>query len=417
MVDSEEFIRVEGDGGKALIVYTDLDRLEKHVKEFSPADAGIIEEFCNGARVLTRHEPPIQKPIELMGPFDMLKMLKLMKWVGTMRKYGKITIQEFATRFKDPFLRKAFPLAFEDLPNITMTTLLITLADLHRKNAGMPLGGSLDFSRGIEKRYIDLGGEVIYKSRVNKILVENDLAVGVRLTDGTEHKADIVISAADGRTTIFDMLEGKYLNDKIRHYYDKWPIYEAFLQISLGVARDFSNEPHRVAMPFDELIKVGDGTRDWATLRHYYHDPSMAPAGKSVVTVSFLFANHEYWKKLYEDRESYKAEKETLANAVIDQLEKRFPGFKGEVEVVDVATPVTYERYTGNWKGSYMGWRETPETTGKPMSRTLPGLGSFYMAGQWVYMGGGVPGAVMSGRHLMQIICKQDKRRFTTTVP
>jgi phytoene dehydrogenase-like protein len=102
---------------------------------------------------------------------------------------------------------------------------------------------------------------------------------------------------------------------------------------------------------------------------------------------------------------------------VIDQLGKRFPGIKGEIEVVDVTTPATYERYTGNWQGSNMGWANTTETTGKSMSRTLPGLGGFYMAGQWVYMGGGVPGAVMSGRHLIQIICKQDKRRFTTTVP
>jgi len=57
------------------------------------------------------------------------------------------------------------------------------------------------------------------------------------------------------------------------------------------------------------------------------------------------------------------------------------------------------------------------ETIDKMMSRTLPGLGSFYMAGQWVYPGASVPGAVMSGRHLMQILCKKDKKRFVTTTP
>jgi phytoene dehydrogenase-like protein len=84
---------------------------------------------------------------------------------------------------------------------------------------------------------------------------------------------------------------------------------------------------------------------------------------------------------------------------------------------VDVATPVTYERYTGNWQGSYQGWANTIETTGKRMRRTLPGLGSFYMAGHWVYNASGVPGAVTSGRHVMQVICNKDKRRFVTTVP
>jgi phytoene dehydrogenase-like protein len=143
----------------------------------------------------------------------------------------------------------------------------------------------------------------------------------------------------------------------------------------------------------------------------------MAPLGKSVVTASFLFVGYKYWKELYEDRERYKAEKQALAEAVIDRLEERFPGIKEQIEVVDVATPVTYERYTGNWRGSYMGWRVTPATTGKQMSRTLPGLDSFYMAGQWVFLGGGVQAAITSGRHVMQVVCKQDKRPFVTTVP
>jgi phytoene dehydrogenase-like protein len=143
----------------------------------------------------------------------------------------------------------------------------------------------------------------------------------------------------------------------------------------------------------------------------------MAPSGKSVVTASFLFVSYAYWKKLYADRAWYKAEKQALADAVINRLEQRYPGIKEQIEVVDVATPVTYERYTGNWQGSYMGWADTTETLLKLMSRTLPGLGSFYMAGQWVHQGGGVSSAVASGRHVMQVICKQDKMPFVTTVP
>jgi phytoene dehydrogenase-like protein len=143
----------------------------------------------------------------------------------------------------------------------------------------------------------------------------------------------------------------------------------------------------------------------------------MAPPGKSVVTASFPFSSYAYWKALSEDRERYKAEKQALADAVIDRLEGRFPGIKEQIEVVDVATPVTYERYTGNWQGSYMGWADTTQTMLKLMDRTLPGLDSFYLAGHWVHPGGGVASAVASGRHVMQYVCKQDKRPFVTTVP
>jgi phytoene dehydrogenase-like protein len=79
----------------------------------------------------------------------------------------------------------------------------------------------------------------------------------------------------------------------------------------------------------------------------------------------------------------------------------------------DVATPLTFERYTGNWKGSVIGWDATRKTLFMPMKKTLPGLRNFYMAGQWVQPGGGLPTAAVSGRNVIQLICNQDKKSFT----
>jgi len=150
MVDHEEYLRVEGAGGKVLVAYADLDRLEQHMKELSPADAGAIEELCNAARLFTRSEMAADKPRELMGLLDMLKMLKMLPMMRAVRKYGKISMQDYASRFSDPFLHEAFPLILEDLPDFPMMAVLTTLADLHRHNAGWPIGGSLEFARAIE---------------------------------------------------------------------------------------------------------------------------------------------------------------------------------------------------------------------------------------------------------------------------
>ena len=89
------------------------------------------------------------------------------------------------------------------------------------------------------------------------------------------------------------------------------------------------------------------------------------------------------------------------------------------VEMVDVATPLTFERYTGNWQGCFEGWLITPQNAKvvlKTMRQTLPGLQNFYMCGQWIEPGGGLPSAVMSARRLIQTICKEDKEKFHTTV-
>jgi len=389
------------------------------MKELAPEDTDVIEDFIKGARTCTHFDMPMEKAPEVYNLIDGLKMMFTMfPFLRFMRKWGRISIQDFAKRFKNPFLREAFPLTF-DIPDFPMIAMLMNLAFLHQKIGGYPLGGSLEFARAIERRYLDLGGEIHYKSPVTKILVENDKAVGVRLVDGTEHHSDIVISAADGRTTIFDMLDGKYINNEIRGYYDKLPLFPPLIYIGLGVARSFDELPHSVLgtnYPLGEPVTIAGQERKRLGILVYNFDPSLAPAGKTVWKI-VLNSDYEYWKKLRQEPERYKAEKEHIVDKVIALLDRRFPGLATQVEMRDVATPMTFERYTGNWQGSYMGWASTTKTVGMRMSKTLPGLKNFYMAGHWVQPPGGLPSAAISGRNVTQIICKQDKRPFVTTTP
>jgi phytoene dehydrogenase-like protein len=80
----------------------------------------------------------------------------------------------------------------------------------------------------------------------------------------------------------------------------------------------------------------------------------------------------------------------------------------------DVATPLTFERYTGNWQASILGWEVTKKTSATVMSKTLPGLKNFYMAGQWVSPGRGIPGVAACGRNAIQLIARQDRKRFNS---
>jgi len=216
------------------------------------------------------------------------------------------------------------------------------------------------------------------------------------------------------------MLKGRYVSDEVRGYYDEWPIYKPIVQVSLGVARDLSGEPHMLRLPLHKLIVIAGEEQRWIQVKHYCHDPTMAPQNKAAIVVVFR-SNYAYWKSLSGEPERYEAEKKEIAVRAIERLETRFPGITDQVEVVDVATPLTTERYTGNWQGSIMGWLATETTmmmmSGSGIDKTLPGLENFYMAGQWVEPCGGLPPAAMSGRDVIQSLCKEDKRLFVTTVP
>jgi phytoene dehydrogenase-like protein len=422
MIDHEEYARIEGEEGQVFIVYSDINRLEQHMKELAPEDKDVIEEFATGIRKMIHFPIPWEKAPELFGPIDGLKMMsKMLPYLRLWRKWGEITIRDVAQRFKNPFMRQAFPFIFnlQNPPDFPIMAVLTTFAWMDQKTAGYPVGGSLELARAVERRYLALGGEIHYKSRVAKILVENDRAVGVRLADGSEHRSDIVISAADGHTTLFDMLDGKYISDKIQGHYDKLPLYNPLIYIGLGVARSFEEIPPTVTgidYPLDEPITIGGQERKRLSVQIYNFDPTLAPAGKTFVRVMFA-SDYDYWKKLKQEPERYKAEKERIADQVVAALDRRFPGLAAQVEMRDVATPMTWERYTGNWRGSFQGWLETTKTLRMRMSKTLPGLKNFYMAGQWVEPGGSVPTAAMSGRNVTQIICKQDKKEFVTSTP
>ncbi len=150
--------------------------------------------------------------------------------------------------------------------------------------------------------------------------------------------------------------------------------------------------------------------------RIHNYDPTMAPPGKTAIT-SMIPIDYDYWNELARDRTAYEAEKKAVADSVVKVLESRFPGAADRVEVVDVATPITFERYTGNWRGSFEGWQPTPATLTLEMPKTLPGLRGFYLAGQWVAPGGGLPSGVMTGRQVTQLVCHEDGRKFRTTLP
>ena len=140
-------------------------------------------------------------------------------------------------------------------------------------------------------------------------------------------------------------------------------------------------------------------------------DPAFAPAGKTVLTAA-IYTDHAYWQALEGDRSAYEAEKEHVARAYIEALEQLWPGIAADVEMINVATSLTFERITGNRKGSITGWKLTPEQVGVKIPRMLPGLANFWMVGHWVYPGGGLPSGVATAREVIWMQCKKDKKAF-----
>jgi len=415
-VDTKEWMRVETPDGQCMRVFTDIDKLEQEMLEKSPADERLIRSFISATRRFGRFHLPVDKAPETYGPVDGLKMIfGLLPFVRQLKKWLSISIQQYADRCSNPLLKRTFESMF--IPETNVLFLIMTIVWMHKRSAGYPIGGSLEFARQVEKRYLELGGRINYKSRVAKISVKNDVATGIILDSGEEHASDIVVSAADGHSTIFDMLDGRYMNAKIKGYYDSYETFPSYLLVSFGVARKFDDYPRTVVLfPEQPLTTDRVSNYEGVMVRIFSFDPTLAPEGKTVITAWILTREHEYWDNLKRTTpEQYKAEKNRIAEEVLELLEKRFGDVRSKVEMTDVSTPATFMRYTSNWRGSFEGWLWTPKVGLGGVRKTLPGLDNFYMAGHWVEPGGGLPTAMKSGRDVAQIMCKKDKRKFTTS--
>lgn len=415
LLEGRKFIQLDSYGvyfskdGRRVSFYCDPERLEKHLLELSPPDAPIIHELVEGVRLGIRFKTPEKLQYEASALEWTRTVIGMLPLLGGIQKWSKLTVGELADRFQSQLIREALNSIYG--PEFSVFYMILSmLGFMYKGQAGYPVGGSLPMALFLEKRYKQLGGRVTYQTRVEKILVENGRAAGVRLEDGSEERADVVISAGDGYAALFKLLEGKFTDKR----YETWQPFQSMLYASVGVNRTFPDIPMSVegnAFELKQPVMIAGEEHKWICVRVHNHDPNFAPPGKTVLT-SAIFTNHAYWKALESKTSAYEAEKACVAQAYIKALEQIWPGLSKEVEMVNVATPLTFERITGNWKGSIVGWKLTPAQALATIPKTLPGLANFWMVGHWVSPGGGLPAGVSTAREVIWRQCRKDGKKF-----
>lgn len=417
VVDYREYCSIEDGLGNRFTAYTDIDRLADEMKRVSPEDSGLIDEFIRGIRSFLNFNLPVEKPMEFLSLREKIGMMRgMLPQMPQMLKWYRMSNADFAAKLHSPLLKRFFTSAYPGC--FTMLVTLINCGWLHKKGAGYPIGGSARLAQLMEQRYLGLGGSIHYNSRVEKILVQDHRACGVELK-GEKHAADFVLSAADGRSTVYKMLGGAYRSKEIVKMYEKNSMQRPTpgMYFFLGLNRTFEDQPHWVFLPLKKAVKIdGETMLSELALTIVNFDPTAAGPGRTCLTAMLSSNECDYWVNLRAgDKARYDAEKKRICGELIGALQDRFGEIENHVEVSGLATPATYIRYTGNWQASPQGWSASKQTFGKSLPKTLPGLRNFYMAGQWTEIGGGVPMCMMSGRNAARMICRDNQADFVHT--
>lgn len=411
LVYTKDCVSVVSSDGKIFIDYYDPDKLAEHLQELAPQDVKAIRDYIEGIKLFAKSD--------IMGELMMGSVLDILKQLPIILKafrWFKPTMADFAKRFSDPFLRKAFPLLEYSMTFLPFAIHLAKHASGCNKDIAWPVGASSAFAGSIAKRYEELGGRIHYCTKVTKIIVKEGKAIGVKLADGNEEYADIIISNADGRKTLLEMLEGKYLDAKLKKYCDEpedetnWAVH-----VFLGVDRDLSKEPSSIIMLLDQPVTIAGHETESLEMQLYGFDKTMAPEGKGVIKVE-LVSKYSYWKELAKDRMSYEAEKQKVADQVIEILENYFCGIKSQVEAIDVPTLLTWERFMGGTHGFCNAPNKKIDFIGTLFNSndmTIPGLDNFYFTGAWATSAGALFVNALSGKKAIRRICRKEGVKFS----
>ncbi len=293
------------------------------------------------------------------------------------------------------------------------------------EGAFYPKGGSQKISDAFVKALQENGGELFLKSEVEEIIIEKKKVKGIRLRSGEIYKASVIVSNADAVVTFNKLIKTEYLPEKyVKRINNMLPSISAicaYLGLDIDVKElgidHFDIMVNKSEGPDNYYKEILDGIKSESFVLSVYSnvDHGFAPSGKSVLTSMNLASwgkeNENRWKLEPDGSrgEAYKKNKEEWLEWLVSRAETLIPELRNHIEVAEVATPVTYNRYTLNQGGGLVGWASSREQSIlNRLSQKTP-IKGLYLASAWSYPGGGVNGVTMGGQMCARLIRSKHK--------
>ncbi len=385
----------------------DPERFRQELSILWPAEAEGIRRFFTEIDTLGREYLSIHDGIPPEGP---------------LRKHHVRTLDGFLNDFtRDPELKSALSALwiFAGLPpgRLSVLTYAAWWHSLHAQGAAAVRGGVRNLSDALAAEIAARGGTVETRARVEQIHRTRGRVTGARLADGRELEARAILSTASPQDTFEEMLaaEGQAPAGypPLRSgYITSMSALQVHLLVDgtleLPARTTVLHETYDLADAYLDLQRESPEFLALACTQLDRDDAERAPEGKHLLALYALapYSRPDNWQAPWDSRrdpgyralDEYRELKERLGDALVERAEALVPGLAGRVEARRVGTPLTMERYTLNTGGAAYGWAPIPEQAGENLPGARTPFSGLYMAGHWTFPGGGIAGAMTSGR-------------------
>jgi len=396
--------------GSRIDMSRDLSEFKSQLLSLSPEDREEIEILCEFLEQFSGVDAP-KNAVDLMSLRELFGLLKTSGRLFKLMKKLKMSTREYSQRFKNPTIQALIRYWLPPNDDMSVSSFIASYGSFINGYADVPRGGSVKMVERMRDKFLSLGGELFLSTPVETMEVNvKDKKAQIVLKDGCKVDADYIIASCDVHIT-FKLLGKKYNEKKFElrdNNANDYPLMNSVLH-SFAVDYDMKNLPQSFTFLADERVEIYDEKIGGLSYKCYNHEPSFAPKDKSIMQVNIFAGSYDYWKNLKElGIDEYKQAKQAGGEIIIKALEDKLPILKGKLRLIDVATPLTFERYCGAYKGSWMSWGKTHKSKTLMHNGRVKGIKNLFLAGQWLMPPGGLPLAI-SGKWAVQKIAKKEK--------
>ncbi|MDD1779353.1 MAG: FAD-dependent oxidoreductase, partial [Candidatus Helarchaeota archaeon] len=426
MIPNDSIYRMHFLKDKEVTFWRDFDRyLDELVRAFPNQEKEL--------RALYKYLTKVYSSVVLDGaalapPTEMSKMEMLKAFfkspVGmtqvalTMNK----TIKDILDKYKitDPnvvgffsmLIATFFTTNVEETPGLMAPVLFV---DTHKGGACYPAGSPQMLPNKLEKAIEKYGGQILYRHLVDEILIENGKAIGVRLADNTIIKADRVVSDATVWNLYGKLIKPEHIDPERLKWAQSFVPTLSTMILYIGVDGEVIPKDFR-----SKEAWVGD-IQDFSKDTYFafipsIDDPSICPSGKHSLSIITPLGDEKWprpWDPVYQT-DDYNEMKQQRAEKALDGLEKYIPNLRKHIEVMEVATPSTIERFTlKNW-GNVGGPKQMMGQDIYKRPRARCEFKNLYLVGDSTALGEGVVSATSSAIGAANMILKDLKMKQYT---
>ena len=366
------------------------------IKKFYDTCAGVFN-CLDSMPLLSIEDPSYLLKVFFKSPFS---CLGLARWLP-------VNAGDVARKFiKDPELLKFIDIecfCWSVMPALKtpMINAGMVFTDRHAGGINYPKGGVGTIAEKLVSGIEKLGGKVRYKANVTEILLKDEKAVGVKLSNGEEIYSNIIVSNSTRWDTfgLKDNTKGLISSKNVPKSEYKWSeTYKpspSFVSIHLGVEKnlisDNFNCHHIIVENWDELeSEKGVIFVSIPTLL----DSSLAPEGKHIVH-AFTPSSINEWEGL--SRKEYMQKKEKYFSFLIDKISIILPNLVNNIDHKEIGTPKTHKKFLGRYEGSYGPIPRMKLLGLLPMPFNTTKIENLYCVGDSCFPGQGLNAVAFSG--------------------